>query len=160
VIFAVPPFSSFIDFGSYLKESWEETNQSPPVPHAELLTLTELAEKLDSISVDQIIYKLETNKIKFDGPFETLTSIGLKNNIPPVEIYNIIIRKPLSEKVGIGIGMKTLEQFAAENNLDIKKILKILQENKISATKDQTLKDIASEYDMAAKDIYELIKPK
>jgi hypothetical protein len=147
-----------MDFGGYLKESWEDTEKAPPIPHAELLTLNELAEKLDSISVEKIINKLEANRIKFDGPNETLSSISLKNNIPPIDIYNIITKKTLTGMAGSGIGRKTLEQFAEENNLDINQMIKMLQDNGIRAQGNQTLKDIATENNMAAKDIYELIK--
>jgi len=44
--------------------------------------------------------------------------------------------------------------------LDINQLIKILTDNNIKAQSDQTLKDIATENDMAAKDIYELIKVK
>jgi len=103
VVYSVPPFSSVMDFGGYLKESWEDTEKAAPIPHAELLTLIELAEKLDSIPIERIVNKLETNKIKFDGTYETLASISLKNNIPPIDIYNIITKKTLTGLAGSGI---------------------------------------------------------
>lgn len=160
VIFTIPPFSSIMDFGETLKESWESTETAPPIPHAELLTLNELAEKLDSISIDRITNKLELNKIKFDGPNETLSEISLKNNIPPIDIYNIITKKSPAGLVGSGIGRKTLEEFVKENNLDINQVMNILKDNNIKVQKDQTLKDIAAENDMAPKDIFDMIKVK
>lgn len=158
VMYSIPPFSSVMDFGSYLKESWEKTETAPPIPHAELLTLIELSAKLDSISIEKIMNKLNTSKIKFDGPNETLSSIGLKNNIPPIDIYNIITKKGPVGMVGSGIGRKTLEEFVKENNLDIDKVMGILKEKNIKAAKEQSLKDIAAENDMAPKDIFDLIK--
>jgi hypothetical protein len=156
--YSVPPFSSIMDFGGYLKESWESTETAPPIPHAELLTLNELSTKLDSISIEKITNKLNANKIKFDGPNETLSDIGLKNNMPPIEIYNIITKKGPVGKVGSGIGRKSLKEFAKENNLDIEKVMKILKEKDIKASEEQTLKDIANQNNMAPKDIFELIK--
>jgi len=158
VMFSIPPFSSVMDFGSYLKESWEDTETAPPVPHAELLTLNQLAEQLDSISVESMVNKLEANKIKFDGPNQTLSDIGLKNSMPPIDIYNLITKKGPVGKAGSGIGRKSLEQFVNENNLDIDQVLKILNDKGIKAQKDKTLKDIAEENDMAPKDIFDLIK--
>jgi len=160
VIYTIPPFSSIMDFGGYLKESWESTETAPPIPHAELLTLNELAEKLDSTSINKITNKLEANKIKFDGPNQTLSEIGLMNSMPPIDIYNIITTKSQTEKAGSGIGRKSLEQFAKDNDLDINQVLKILEENNIKAQKDQTLKDIADQNEMAPKDIFDLIKAK
>lgn len=159
VINTIPPFSSVMDFGAYLKAKWENTEKAAPIPHAELLTLTELAEKLYSISVDKITHKLDANQIKYDGVNETLTSIGQKNNKSPFEIYDLITKKSVTGLAGSGIGRKTLEQFAKENNINIDDILKVLHDKNIKAEKTQTLKDVATENDMAAKDIYELIKP-
>lgn len=160
IVYSVPPFVSIMDFGSYLKDSWERNDTAPPIPHAELLTLNELAEKLDSISIDKIVNKLEANKIKFNSANETLEKIGLINNLAPIEIYRIITKKTLTGMAGSGIGRKTLGEFSEENNIDINHIIKILQDNNIKAQKNQTLKDIATENDMAAKDIYDLIKVK
>ncbi|HCT31459.1 MAG TPA: glycoside hydrolase family 18 [Bacteroidales bacterium] len=160
VINTFPPFSSVMDLGAYLKEKWEDKETIAPIPHAELLTLVELADKLDSIPVERIIKKLESNQIKFDGVNETLSSIGVKNNMPPIDIYNIIAKKSSTERIGSGIGIKSLEEFAKENNLDIEKVMVILMDNNIKGDKTQTLKDIAAQNDMAPKDIFELIKPK
>jgi len=156
-VYSVQPFSSVMDLGSYLKESWETNETAPPIPHAELLTLNELAEKLDSIPVNKIVSKLEAGKIRFNNANETLAEISTMNNLSPVEIYQIITKKSPAGKAGSGMGRKTLEQIARENNLDINQIIKILQDNNIKAYKNQILKDIAAENDMAAKDIFDLI---
>jgi len=158
IIYSTPPFSTIMDFGEYLTESWENKETEPPIPHAELLTLTELSERLDNISIDKITNKLIASNIKFNNTSENLTEIGLLNNVPPIEIYNIITSKTLSGMAGTGIGRKTLEEFAVENKKDINVLLEKLQQNGIEANKDQTLKDVASANDKAAKDIYELIK--
>jgi hypothetical protein len=160
VMFSVPPFSSFLDMGAKLKSSWEKEESVPPIPHAELLTLNELAVKLDSMSIEKIVNKLEANKIKFDNANQTLAEISVVNNLTPLEIYQIIVKKSSTGKVGSGMGKKSLDQLAKENNLDINEVIKILSGKNIKARKDQTLKDIAAENDMAAKDIYEIILPK
>lgn len=157
-IFSIPPFSSVMNFGEYLTESWENEDNNPPIPHAELLTLIELSEQLSNISIDKIVNKLNANNIKFNNTEETLTEIGVLNNMPPIEIYNIITSKSRTGMAGTGMGKKTLEEFAAENNKDINELLKLLEENNIIANKDQTLKEVAAENDMAAKDVYEIIK--
>ena len=157
VIFSIPPFSSVINFGEYLTESWENESNKPPIPHAELLTLNEIQERFEDISIDEIKKKLIKNNIKFNNTNETLAEIGRFNNINPIEIYNIITKKTSQSMKGSGIGKKTLEEIANENNKDLNQLLQILKENNISARKEQTLKEIASENDIATKDIYELI---
>ena len=44
----VPPVSTLLSFGESVKRSWEEPTVAAPIPHAELLTLKELAEKAGS----------------------------------------------------------------------------------------------------------------
>ena len=42
-VLGLPPFSSFMAFHETVKHSWEAEERRPPIPHAELLTLSELA---------------------------------------------------------------------------------------------------------------------
>jgi len=158
IIYSIPPFSSVMTFGEYLTESWENKGTEPPIPHAELLTLVELSEHLNSVSIEKIIRRLDEKKIKYNSTGENLSEIGILNNIPPIEIYNIITNKSHTGMAGSGMGRMTLEEFANDNNKDISKILEVLNKNGIKADKGQTLKDIASANDKAAQDIYELIK--
>ncbi len=158
VLYSIPPFSSVINLGEQLTQSWENDAEEPPLPHAELLTLTELSEQLDNASIEKIQNKLKANNIQFNSTEETLSDIGKMNNLPPLEIYNAITKTSMSGMAGSGIGKKPLEEVAEENGKDINEILNLLKENNIVATKDQTLKDIAAENDMAARDIFELIK--
>jgi len=147
-----------MELGDYLTESWDTQNSNPPIPHAELLTLNELAKQLDNIPVEKLTKKLEDNKIKFNSTTETLSEIGVINNISPAEIYNLISKKSTTNMTGMGIGRKTLEEYAKENDMDIDKVIKLLLDNNIKAQKNQTLKDIASENDMAPMDVDALIK--
>lgn len=158
IVYSVPPFSSVMDFGEYLTESWEKKTNEPPIPHAELLTLTELSHQLDSVSIEKIVNRLKASDIRFNNTGETLEQIGALNNMPPIDIYNLITKRAPGEMTGAGMGRKTLSQIAGENNKDIDEVLTILKEKGIIATPEMTLKDIAAENDMAARDIYELIK--
>jgi len=153
----VVPFSSVMDFGEYLTEMWEETIDDPPVPHAEKLTLVELSYQLDNFDVDKIVVRLQNNNIRFDSVTQTLEDIGRLNEIPPADIYNLIVKRSLGGMAGSGMGLKSLETFAADENLNVDTLLLKLRANDIKAQADQTLKDIAGENDMPAKDIYNLL---
>ncbi len=39
----IPPFSTLLTFGEGVKQSWEDARTAAPLPHAELLSLRELA---------------------------------------------------------------------------------------------------------------------
>ena len=159
ILFSVPPFSSVMDFGEYLTNSWENKESAPPIPHAELLTLTELVVQLNDMPIEKIEEKLIANKIKYENINQTLAEIAAINKITPNELYNIISKKSGAGMPGAGMGKKTLADIAIENNKDVDELINLLKDKNIIATKDKTLKDIAEEYDMAAKDIHEIILP-
>ncbi len=158
VLYSIPPFSSVIDLGESLTQSWEKKVEAAPIPHAELLTLIELSEQLENFSIEKIQNKLKANNIKYTSTDQTLSDIAKANNLTPLEVYNLITKTSMTGMAGSGIGRKPLEEVAKENGKDINDVLNILKENNIVATKEQTLKDIAAENDMAARDIFELIK--
>ncbi len=157
VLYSAPPLNYITEFSEYLKESWEQKEAAPPIPHAELLTLTELAEQLDNITADQITRRLNMNSIEFSSTDETLSEIAKENNKTPNEIYELITAAGRNRTGGMGIGRKTIEEFAAENGKSVDEIIKVLSENNIRASKGQTLRDVASANDLPARDIFNLI---
>ncbi len=159
VIFAgtllnVTPFSSVMNFAEYITDVWEQTIENPPVPHAEKLSLIELSYQLEDFDVEKIVNRLQNNNIRFDSVTQTLEDIGKKNELPPVEIYNRIVKNSLGGMAGSGMGLKSLETFAADEHLNIDTLLRHLEDKGIEATREQSLKEIASKNDMPAKDIY------
>ena len=157
ILFKIPPFSTIMDFGEYLTASWEKIEEQAPVPHAEKLTIPLLMEQIDGVSTEQAINRLRNNKIEVNDLSMTLEEIGKLYSISPIKIYKIISYKPAQNMAGSGIGKKTLEQLAIENSADISEYLNILEGKGILAKKTQTLKEIASEYDMPARDIYQFL---
>ncbi len=172
IIFSVPPFKYVVDFGEYLTESWEQVENEPPIPHAELLTITELAEQLEISSVEEIIQKLKNHDIKFDNTNEqTLQEIAEINNTTPIKIYEQITSQIKSQQRGGGtqgrgqgggqgggggMGRKTIKDFASEVGKTPDEVLKVLHENGIEAKKGQTLRDIGDKNDIPPRDMYEL----
>jgi hypothetical protein len=59
----LPPFSSFLAYTGDLRESWAMKNERPPIPHAELLTLRELAEKA-GVELTNVMTRLKASGIK------------------------------------------------------------------------------------------------
>ena len=156
VIYAVPPFKSVMDFGEYLTESWETVEEEAPIPHAELLTINELAEQLKLTSVDEITRKLTIHKIEFENTEQTLQEIAEINEMTPLEIYSQIVKKSGTQQQGSGIGRKTIETFAAEAGKTPDEVMKILKENEIKAEPGQTLREIADINNIPPRDIFEL----
>lgn len=157
VLFNVQPFAGVMQFGDYLTESWENEQKEAPVAHAEKLTIPQLVEKLNGITTEQALSKLKNNQITINSLAETLTEIGINNNISPNEIYKIISLKPANNLAGTGLGMKPLTEVAKKLNKDVSRILEKLSVNGIDAMETESIKDLAKKYQRPAKDIYELI---
>ena len=158
IISGVPPFQSVMNLGEHFTESWEKAEEEPPVPHAELLTLAELAHQLNYESVEQITEKLQRHGFKYENTnMQTLREIAEANKTTPITIYEKITQKTVRQ--GQGIGRKSLEEFATEMGKDVNEVLTILKENNIKAQKYQTLKDIGEQNDIPPRDIVKLIDP-
>ena len=128
------------------------------MPHAELLTLNELAQQLNIESTEEFTKKLQNHNINFENTHaQTLEEIASANETTPQEIYAIISRKAGNQMQGAGIGRKTLDDFAQELNKNTEEILAILKDNNISAERNQTLRTIGDNNNLPPRDIYELI---
>jgi hypothetical protein len=156
IIYSIQPFKSVMDLSEYLTESWEKVEEVPPIPHAELLTLNELAERLKMSSTEEITRKLTIHKIKFDNTEQTLQEIAKINETTPLDIYSQITKKSGTQQQGSGIGKKTIETFALEVGKTPDEVMKILLENGIKAEKSQTLREIGDINNIPPKDIFEL----
>jgi len=155
-IFSIQPFKSIIDLEENIKNSWEEAKVDIPMAHAELLSISELSQKLN-IPLKQATTNLKNAKIKFDIN-QTLKTIAKNNNTTPNKIYEIIKKPIVFKGMGSGLGKKTLKQVCNENNIDINRCLKILKKHNIDAKPNQTLKEIAFPNNLTPIDVADLIK--
>jgi len=176
-IASIPPFSSIMDLGESLKNSWEDNNSQPFMPHAELLTLQEFTRQVD-IPLDEAINILRANGIEVSEPEVVVADIAEKNSLSPAEIYAFLRsglsvegKQKIDSKVtgtqgrgvgagGGGFGWKTFEQIAAELNVPIEKVMTILNEAGIDAKQADVIRDAAEKNDRRAVDIVNLIKEK
>ncbi len=158
----IPPLGTIIDFGEYLTESWENKNNTPPIPHAERLTLAEFSETVN-ISFNRINKKLTDANIVFSDDL-TLEQIAEKNNTTPNSIYSIINAIDSSKipmmRTGSGYGRKTIEEICSDLNINVQEGLLKLEKKNIYADRTARLKDLANEYNMLPIDIYNFITSK
>ncbi len=157
-VFGIPPFQTVMDLGESATNSWEKTEERAPVPHAELLTLTELAHQLDIKPVDEITRKLDSHKISYeDTHTQTLQQIAETNNTTPQEIYEIISKQPANQGQGMGVGRKTIDDFAKELDKSADELIEILEKNNIQAKPSETLRTIGENNDITPRDVYKLL---
>ncbi|MFC1551416.1 DUF4405 domain-containing protein [Candidatus Latescibacterota bacterium] len=91
-LFGIPPFSSTMDFGESLKNSWEEGAAVAPAPHTELQTLEQVTEEF-GMQIDRVIGKLGRNGIKVADPTRTLKQIAEENGIAPSDVYAVVQKR-------------------------------------------------------------------
>jgi len=155
----IPPFSSVMVFGEDLSESWSDENSEPPVPHAELLSLTEFAEVIN-IEKDQLISRLKSNGLKVPPGTVTVKELAELNNITPQIVYEFVQGE--SNKVilveGSGYGRKSIEQISKDLNIELAVVLDKLKKKGINAAPDVKIRDLAIENDISPIELVELIQ--
>ena len=161
-MYEVPPFSSFMDLGETLSNSWEGGVEQAPIPHTEGLTLNEIAREYLKIDSAEAVKTLRTNGIEIKNTSLTLKEIARENEIAPAEIYAMLkpheksTISPLNQQRGLG--RMTIEQIAASSELSADDIVNMLKENNIEAQPGQTIKDIADEHGLHPSEIVSIIK--
>ena len=157
-VYELPPFSLITNFGDYVSEEWEVTYGTPPYNHAELDSVGQFSKKLN-IDYTQSKEKLKKANISFDEN-DTLLDIAKNYKTSPQKIYNIVIDDqvtPVKIK-GSGMGKKTLAQVCKIRGLNLDTVLLKLQEQGISATKDDKFKDIAEQNGMNPMNLLEMLQ--
>ncbi len=154
-IYQIVPFSSFLEFGSDIKDSWEKNYGTAPYSHAELSSLKNFCTKL-GFSLEKSEEILKANNIKYDLS-KSLSQIARENNVSPQFIYNIL--KSNFEQSGekivslTGLGKKKIKDVAISLNLSSKEFIDKLNKINIIANEDDKFKEVAEKYDMSPMDI-------
>ncbi len=156
----VPPFSSLLAFNERVKESWDQPQQRAPIPHAELLTLAELAQKA-GVELAVATNRLQAAGIKGVDPAMVVQEIADKNNRSAHQVYQMLsVESTRGEqhgggkggggyggygggKAGGGPGRKTLTEFCKDEGLDVAQVIARLQAKGMKATANETMREIA-----------------
>jgi hypothetical protein len=163
----VPPFSSLLSFSERAKESWDKPRERAPIPHAELLTLAELAQKA-GVEMVAVTNRLQAKGITGFSPDVVVQELADKNRRSAQQIYEMILAEPAQRGVGHGkgqaqgrgqgrggfgggagggagggMGWKTLTQFCTDEGIELTNAVARLQSKGIKATTNQTMREIA-----------------
>ena len=87
----VAPFSSLLEWNESIKHSWETPPQRAPIPHAELLTFTELAEQVPGVDLDTMLANLKAKGIEVDSPDVVLGELAEDSKMTPMQLYNLAL---------------------------------------------------------------------
>ncbi len=153
----VPPFSTFMDLGEYFTESWETPENTPPIPHAELLSVAQFAKTIN-VDLSKMQSVLKQQGIDASDTSMIITDLAKANHIQPNDIYNIIKGKTNTEvkpsfKSGSGFGRKKLSAIFKAFNISWNDGIKKLKSANISVQKDDELKQIAEDNGVSPMEI-------
>jgi hypothetical protein len=164
------PFSSLVDASETIRASWEEPSERAPIPHAELLSLGELARQA-TVEFAMASNRLAARGFTNLGEEVVVADLADQHGVTAQEVYAAMTdtarrrgwgggrsREAGAEngeglhpasggkggrQAGGGVGWKTLGEFCAQENLDLSTTLKRLNEQGLKATATQTLREIA-----------------
>jgi hypothetical protein len=165
----VPPFSTLLKFNDNLKESAAKKYGEPPYGHAELSSLKSFSKKM-GIDLNTGIPALKSAGFQVNNDAQTLKDIALNNDVTPQQIYLTMIKtsnkgstsagkaQDMPENPIPGTGNLTLADLCNQYNLNIKHIISLLEESKISLKEDMTLKKIGQTNSMSPSDVYDRIR--
>jgi hypothetical protein len=167
-IISLPPFSTVMDIGENFKNSWEESQSEPFIPHAELMRFDEFVKQI-RITEEQAIQVLEVSGITIRDRNAQILDIAEENGVAPSEIHDILIQSlskeekkrlnkaPEHQSKG-GFGSKSLGQVAAELNISAEAAIQILESKGITATKDDLIRTIAASNEKRPIEIVNILK--
>lgn len=143
-IYEVVPFSSFLNFGDGIKNSWEKGVVSAPYQHAELSSLKSFVNKV-GLDLEESKNILIKNNILFEEE-KSLAQIAKENDISASFIYELLKKNLKNSNKTLpltGLGKKTVEELAFDLNISTQEFILKLKNLGIDAKKDDKFKDIA-----------------
>ncbi len=165
---SVAPFSNVLAWNERIKYSWEQPAQRAPIPHAELLTFAELAEKTEDLDAETMLANLRKSNIQVESADVVLGELAEQNGMTPNRLYNIAIgqqggqtgageghvgmgggRGRRGPEAGIGsqgggMGRLTLQQYCDQEGLDVQTALERLRQAGLEAKPTMLIRDIAT----------------
>ncbi|MBI5768420.1 MAG: DUF4405 domain-containing protein [Verrucomicrobia bacterium] len=159
----VAPFEALLEWNESLKESWDRPAERAPIPHAELLTLSALAEK-GGIDLATATTRLTAKGITGFTGDTVVQAIADAAKRSARELYDIIVTGPKGSaghaegKAGGGLGWKTLAQFCADEGIELAVAISRLKAGGVKADEKVTLRELATASGRKPYELPELIR--
>jgi hypothetical protein len=181
----IAPFSTFLNWQASIKHGYNSNPAPAPLPHAELLTPRELAEKVEGIDYETMLANLKSQGIELDSPDQTLGALAESHDMTPQEIYKLATgdaggagRGPGGYRGGRGeypsqtpdepgtghpsggrgFGQLTLNEYCEQANMKLSTAQELLKKAGIEASGSMTLRDIANNANVHPSEIRQLLE--
>jgi hypothetical protein len=170
----VTPFSSLLAWNENIKHSWDSPQQRAPVPHAELLTLTELAKQVQDVDLEAMLTNLKARGIEVNSPDVVLGKLAEGCNMTPARLYNIALGQAAPRRgrggpgqggghdqggPGRGFGRMMLKEYCVQMGLDVNTAVKKLQDAGFKAGPEMTIRAIADTSGVHPSQIRTVLEP-
>lgn len=161
-VIGVSPFSTLMEWNERIKQSYDSPGRRGPIPHAELMTLGELAEKYTGVELETMLENIRQHGIEVESADTVLGELAEDSGITPAELYDIAMGRTgagrgsgFGERSGggggyggrqgggSGFGRMTLQQYCEQAGLDVETAVGRLNDNGYKASPDMTMRAIA-----------------
>ena len=152
-IAGVRPFPSLFAWSESIKQSWDSPQQRGPIPHAELLTLTELAAQVPGVELETMLENLKQHGIAVSSPDAVLGELAEAHGLTPARLYDIALGRSGAGRgagsggrgggAGGGFGRLTLKQYCEQIGLDVDTAVRKLKDSGFQAAPETTIRAIA-----------------
>jgi hypothetical protein len=150
----ITPFSNLQAWNESIKQSWDSPQQRGPIPHAELLTLNELARQIPDVELETMLDNLQRHGINVESPTAVLGELAETNGLTPARVYDIAVGQRSGGHgadsgtqhgggAGGGFGRLSLKQYCEQIGLDVDTAVQKLKANGFQATPEMTIRGIA-----------------
>ena len=158
----LPPFSSLITLNETVKDSWEKSDERAPIPHAELMSLRELADKV-GMELDTMVARLRAEGIVVESPESIVRDLAHEHGLTPIQLYNLSVPESERENKGRsgmdgGMGQKTLKRFCADEGIDLTVSIERLRAAGLEADAEMTLREIATRGSLRPADLLGIMR--
>jgi hypothetical protein len=165
----LPPFASLIALNESIKDSWEVPGQQAPIPHAELMTLQEIAAKVDGADADAMVESLREAGVTIESPHAIIGDLAKQQHKTPSEIYVLAVGEDLARassaqaglsgacRNGRGLGRLTLRQYCEQTQLEPSEAIRLLQAQGYEAKPDMLMRDIAHAAGVHVSDLQDVL---
>ena len=159
-IAGVPPFSTVMDVGEDIKNSWSTAASEPPVPHAKLLTVEKLADTV-KIPTEKVVANLEKHGVRMAQPGMTVQQIADQNQLTPQQVYQRIqsddARPKVSLAEGGGWGRMNVQQACERFSVPVGTGVERLRAAGIEAASGTMIRELATAHGKTPIDVAKII---
>lgn len=162
VLIEIPPFSTVMNLGAYLTDSWATEQTEPPLPHAEELLVAEYSAAV-GLELSAALRHLSDNGITGVDSLRTLGDLAEMNGATPKQIADILNEIQdrsivnVTQSSGAGYGRMTIVQICEREGIEAAVALQRLVAAGISADESDNIRTLAEKHDLEPVRIIELI---